>query len=117
MSEPATEIGAGSTITGSVDADEDLVVHGRVDGTIRLTKTLLVESDGVVVAEVKVRECRVSGTAVGSVVASDVVRIAAGGRMVGDIRTPRLVLAAGAAYRGNVDMGNLEEGGPRAESG
>src|SRR5262245_51222994 len=117
MSESTTEIGAETTITGSVEADEDLVVRGRIDGTIRLTKTLLVEPDGVVVANVEVKECRVSGTAVGNVVASDVVRIVEGGRMVGDIRAPRLVLAAGAAYRGNVDMGNLEEGDFRVKSG
>jgi cytoskeletal protein CcmA (bactofilin family) len=117
MSERKTEIGAKTTITGSVDADEDLVVRGRVDGTIRLTKTLLVEPDGVVVADIAVKDCQLSGTVVGNVVAADVVRIVEGGRMVGDIRAPRFVLAPGATYRGNVDMGNLEESGARANSG
>jgi hypothetical protein len=30
--------------------------------------------------------------------------VRANGKMVGDIKTPRIVIADGAAYKGNIDM-------------
>ena len=105
-----TEIGEGMRINGTVESDEDLVVRGHVEGTIRVTTELDVQVGGIVVAEVEARNCVVSGSVAGNVAASDSVRIVEGGRMVGDIRAPRVILQAGGASRGNVDMGDIDSG-------
>jgi hypothetical protein len=65
---------------------------------------LTVESGAEVTADVSVTLLTVRGTFTGSVVASEGVRLEAGSRVVGDIRTPQLTIADGAAYRGNIDM-------------
>jgi cytoskeletal protein CcmA (bactofilin family) len=110
-----TTIGPTIVIRGRLTSDEDLVVKGRIDAVITSTKALMIEDSGIVKANVQVRSVRVNGILVGNINASDKAEIAAGGRVVGDIRAPKLVIADGAAFRGSVDMPTFEEGRmPRA---
>src|ERR1041385_7138132 len=111
-----TIIGQRSKVAGSLQGDEDLLVKGRVEGNIRLTKTLHVEAGGIVVADVNVKDCVVAGVVVGDITASDRVHIVDGGKMVGDINAPRVIIVAGAAFRGRVDMGDLESERPARKS-
>ena len=104
----ATEIGESILISGSLEGDEDLTVRGRVEGNVRLTRTLIVEASGVVKADVTVKDAVISGVVVGNVTASDSVQITAEGRMVGDISSPRVIIVDGASFRGRVDMGDVD---------
>jgi cytoskeletal protein CcmA (bactofilin family) len=103
-----TIIGVETRISGEIRGEEDLVIRGRVDGKIQLSQTLTVEKGAIVEADVDVRTLVVSGTLVGNIVASEVVRLLAGARVVGDLASPRVVMESGAAYRGRVDMGDIE---------
>jgi len=108
MADKTTVIGEKTKVSGSLEGDEDLLVKGRVEGNIKLSKTLHVESGGIIVADVDVKDCVVAGVVVGDIIASDSVHITNGGRMVGDIKAPRVIIVAGAAFRGRVDMGDME---------
>jgi cytoskeletal protein CcmA (bactofilin family) len=110
----ATVIGPSILINGKLSGDEDLTVRGRVEGEVSLTKTLIIETSGVVKADVTVRNAIVSGVVVGNVKATESVELTKDGRMVGDIRAPRVIIVDGASFRGRVDMGNAEPA-PRAE--
>jgi hypothetical protein len=59
-------------------------------------------------ADVDVRNLVISGTLVGNMVASESIRLLATARVVGDLAAPRVIMEAGAAYRGRVDMGDIE---------
>jgi cytoskeletal protein CcmA (bactofilin family) len=109
-----TIIGESILINGSLSGDEDLTVRGRVEGTVTLTKTLVVEPTGIVKAEVQVRNCVISGVVVGNVTASESVEITREGRMIGDINAPRVIIVDGASFRGRIDMGEVDVGGERA---
>jgi cytoskeletal protein CcmA (bactofilin family) len=104
----STIIGESILINGNLNGDEDLTVRGRVEGTLTLTKTLVVEPTGVVKAEVQVRNCVISGAVVGNVTASESVEITKDGRMVGDISAPRVIIVDGASFRGRIDMGEVD---------
>jgi cytoskeletal protein CcmA (bactofilin family) len=108
MAEKETVIGADTRISGEVRGDEDLIVRGRIDGKVQLSQTLTVDKGGVVQADVDVRTLVVSGTVVGAIVASESVRLLATARVVGDLAAPRVTMELGAAYRGKVDMGDIE---------
>lgn len=107
-----TVVGPSILINGNLQGDEDLTVLGRVEGSISLTRTLHVEESGIVKADIQVRNAVVSGIVVGNITATDSVEITDAGRMVGDIRAPRVIIVDGARFRGAVDMGDLEA--PRA---
>ncbi len=107
-SEGTTVIGESILISGSLNGDEDLTVRGRVEGTLTLTKTLVVEPTGIVKAEVQVRNCVIAGAVVGNVTATESVEITKEGRMVGDIAAPRVIIVDGASFRGRIDMGDVD---------
>lgn len=109
----STIIGESILINGSLHGDEDLTVRGRVEGTLSLSKTLVVEQTGIVKAEVQVKNCIIAGVVVGNVTASESVEITKEGRMVGDINAPRVIIVDGASFRGRVDMGDVDL--PRGE--
>jgi cytoskeletal protein CcmA (bactofilin family) len=110
ISEGSTIIGESILINGNLNGDEDLTVRGRVEGTLTLTKTLVVEPTGVVKAEVQVKNCIISGAVVGNVTATESVEITKEGRMVGDISAPRVIIVDGATFRGRIDMGDVDVG-------
>ena len=107
MADKETVIGPDTRISGEVRGDEDLVVRGRIDGRVQLTQNLTVEKGGTVQADVDVRQLVVSGTVVGAIVASESVKLMSTARVVGDLASPRVMMEAGAAYRGRVDMGDI----------
>jgi cytoskeletal protein CcmA (bactofilin family) len=108
MNDIVTIVGEQTVIKGNLKGDEDLQVRGRVEGSIQLSKTLLIEKSGIVVANISVEDAIVSGVVVGNVTAANSVQITQEGRMVGDITAPRVIIVDGASFRGHVDMGNLE---------
>ena len=108
MADKETVIGVETRISGEIRGAEDLLVKGRVDGKIQLTHALTVDKGALVQADVDVKNLDVSGTLVGNIVASESVRLHASARVVGDLAAPRVMMEAGAAYRGRVDMGDIE---------
>jgi cytoskeletal protein CcmA (bactofilin family) len=107
MADKETVIGPETRISGEVRGEEDLVVRGRIDGKVQLTQTLTVDKGATVQADVDVRHIVVSGTVVGAIVASESAKLTSTARVVGDLASPRVMMEAGAAYRGRVDMGDI----------
>ncbi|NVB36840.1 polymer-forming cytoskeletal protein [Pseudenhygromyxa sp. WMMC2535] len=100
-----TVVGPAIAVRGRVEGEEDLRVEGRVEGSISLTETLYVEPEGVVLAEVEARDVVVSGIVIGDVTASNSITLNKGAKLVGNVRAPRLIIADGASFRGDVTMG------------
>jgi cytoskeletal protein CcmA (bactofilin family) len=100
----ACVIGAKTTFKGEISGDEDLLVEGNVEGEIRITRDLRVGPAGVVKATVSAQSLMVSGEIVGDCEALTRVEIQSTGRITGNIRAPKIVIAEGAMFRGNSDM-------------
>src|SRR3954465_6816420 len=103
-------IGPSILISGKLTGDEDLTIRGRVEGELSLSHTLIVEPSGIVKANVAVKNAIVSGVVVGNIAATESVELTREGRMVGDIRAPRVILVDGASFRGRIDMGDATPG-------
>lgn len=101
----ATVIGAQTRIKGEIECQDSLVVAGHLEGAIRLGDELVIEPGGIVIADVQAARVLVGGTLVGNVTATESVRLGAQGKLLGDVQCPQLVLADGAALRGNVSAG------------
>lgn len=108
----STVIGPEIQVVGRIEGSEELRIQGYVEGTIQLSEALIVEASGVVVADVRARDVVIAGIIVGDVLASGRVVLQAGARVVGNITAPRVSVAAGAALRGQVSMGDSGEDGP-----
>ena len=97
-------VGAKTTIKGEISGDEDILVEGVVEGQILITKDLRVGPGGVVKAKVQAQSVVVSGQLLGDCQATHRVEIQATGKLMGNIRAPRVVIAEGASFKGNSDM-------------
>jgi cytoskeletal protein CcmA (bactofilin family) len=102
--EVVTHIGPGTRVAGRLSGQEDLRVHGTIEGFVRLGATLFVEPEGVVLAEVHAHDVVVSGTVVGNLHADNAIVLTASARVVGDLRSPRISVEPGAAFRGAISM-------------
>lgn len=99
-----TVIGSGIVVDGEISGDEQVVVEGTVKGKISLESTLIVASGGVVEADVESDEIEVSGHMTGNISARERAEIKSDGRMIGDIKSPRILIADGAGFKGHIDM-------------
>jgi cytoskeletal protein CcmA (bactofilin family) len=99
-----TVISNGIVIDGEVSGEEPLTILGTVKGKIATTQNLAVEPGATVEADIETQSLSVGGKVTGNVVARERVEVRANGKMVGDIKAPRIVIADGAAFKGNVDM-------------
>ena len=99
-----TVVGPDIAIRGRIDGEEDLRVEGRVEGSISLTETLYVEPGGVVLATIDARDVVVSGIVIGDVTAVNSITLNRAAKLVGNIAAPRVIIADGASFRGEVSM-------------
>lgn len=97
-------IGSSSFISGRIEGEGNLIIEGRVEGSIIIKGDLQIEAGAQVKSSVQARNVVVMGLLVGDAVATERVELAPSGRMIGDIRAPRFMISEGAAFRGKVDM-------------
>lgn len=99
-----TIIGESIVVDGEIEGEDPIVVEGTVRGKVVLDSAVSVATDGVVEADIESSEVEVSGQMNGNIDASERVEIKNEGHMVGDIRSPRVLIEDGANFRGNIDM-------------
>jgi cytoskeletal protein CcmA (bactofilin family) len=98
-------IGKAIRIKGELHGEEDLIIEGKVEGTIALKKNhLILERTAQITAHVEVENITIKGQMHGNTSASNKVELTNDARVVGDIKAPRVVLAEGAKFRGAVEM-------------
>lgn len=101
----AAVIGKSVIVKGQIYSREDLTIDGEVEGTVELQEhRLTIGPNGKVTAAIKAREIVVLGTVHGNVEASDKIDIRKEAKLVGDIRTARIVIEDGAYFKGNIDI-------------
>src|SRR4051812_3930630 len=98
-------IGKAVKIIGQIHSKEDLFVDGDVEGTVEAPEhRLTVGPNGKVNASVKAREVVVLGSIQGNVEAMERIEIKKDAKLVGDIRTARIVIEDGAYFKGSIDI-------------
>jgi cytoskeletal protein CcmA (bactofilin family) len=98
-------IGKSVVICGEVKGSEDLIVDGRVEGTVNLSESrLTIGPTANVAADLSAKDVLILGHVQGNVVASGRVELRSGCSMEGDIRAMRLAVEDNAVFRGKVDL-------------
>jgi len=99
-------IGKTVTIKGELTAAEDMVIFGHVDGTItgKDRHTVTIGKGATIEAEVKAHSVVVEGHVTGNVSTEEHLEISPDGVVLGNVRTPSLVIRDGGTLKGSVDM-------------
>jgi cytoskeletal protein CcmA (bactofilin family) len=98
-------IGKAVRIVGQVYSKEELYIDGDLEGTLEaMEHKLIIGPNGTVHATISAREVVVLGTIQGNVEAVDKIEIRKDAKLVGDIRTARIIIEDGAYFKGSIDI-------------
>ena len=90
---------------GELSADEDLIIEGRIEGTIaHHKKHLTVGKQGRVMADIHASSVIIEGKHVGDIYSEGVVSLANGADVKGNIYCARIIMEDGARFKGMIDM-------------
>jgi cytoskeletal protein CcmA (bactofilin family) len=103
--ESRAQIGPSIVIKGEVTAQEDLIVAGRIEGTVKIDgHVVTVMAGGQVAADIAAKVIVVAGSAKGSLSAADRIDIQEGANLEGQLSAPRIRMSEGATFNGKIDM-------------
>src|ERR1700729_1973430 len=90
---------------GDLSAEEDLLIQGRVEGSITHTQRLTGGPQGTGKANIHAQTIIVEGTVDGDLQAEKSVMVKESAKVCGNIFSPTVSILEGAAFSGNIDMG------------
>jgi cytoskeletal protein CcmA (bactofilin family) len=106
-------IGKSIVICGEVKGNEDLILDGRVEGTVTLSDNrLTIGPNANIAADLTAKDVLIQGRVQGNIVATGRVELRAGCNLEGDIRALRLAVEDNAVFRGKVDLTQAVAKGP-----
>jgi cytoskeletal protein CcmA (bactofilin family) len=101
----AAVIGAGIVINGDITGTENLVIEGKVKGSIHLAgHEVSIGNSGEIQANVAAKSIRVAGVVKGDLLAKERVVISKSGAVQGNVTAPRVALEDGAVFKGMIDV-------------
>ncbi|WP_420127186.1 bactofilin family protein [Longimicrobium sp.] len=99
-------IGSGMNIVGDLSTDGSVRVEGRIEGTVRAGKTVIITNGGEVVGDVLTQDAVIGGMVRGTVVAESRLEMQATCDIEGSIRarSKHLKLEEGCRFSGQIQM-------------
>lgn len=109
-------IGSSLVIKGEVTGNEDLFIHGQIDGKVTLHKnSVVIGREGRVKADIYARSIRVEGQVNGDLYGEGEVVIHKSGQVRGNITAPQVSLENGSKFKGAIDMEPGDDRGSATE--
>jgi len=103
--EKASHLGRQLEFQGEVQGKENLIIEGRLRGTVRLTEAdVLVAEQALAQADIQARDVTVKGEVIGNIVASGRVLIEQTGRLTGDLAASVVSIEDGARFKGTIKI-------------
>ncbi len=108
--ERASILGPTLYFKGDLSAEEDLLIQGRVEGSISHTQRLTVGAQGTVKANIRAQLIIVEGTVEGDLLAEKSVFMKETAKVCGNIISPTVSISEGANFSGSIDMDGKKHG-------
>jgi cytoskeletal protein CcmA (bactofilin family) len=89
---------------GELIADDDLIIRGKVEGSIRHKQRLTVGPEGRINASINAQTVIVEGIVEGDVTAGKSVLVKGSANVRGNLAAPSVSILEGATFNGGVDM-------------
>ena len=102
--EKVSVLGPTLVFKGELTADEDLMLKGRVEGSITHSASLRIGEEGSVKGNIKAKHITVEGTVEGDLHGGGSVTIRETAKVIGNVFAPRVSLVEGARFSGKIDM-------------
>lgn len=103
----------GTEFKGLLTFSGTVRVDGKFEGEVVTKDNLIIGETAHVKAEVNVGRVLVKGKLIGNINASQKIEISSSGQIIGNIRTPALLMEEGAILEGQCEMVRREEEKPK----
>ena len=98
------EIGASVVVKGDITAGEDLIISGRVEGSISVDGHSVVVRPGAdVVADIHAHAIVVAGQVLGALTADEAIELQSSAEVEGELAAPVLKVHDGAVFNGKAE--------------
>ena len=97
-------LGPTLSFKGELFAEEDLLIQGNIEGTIKHTSSLTIGNEGNVKADIQAQHVTVEGMVKGDMRGSKSIVITDSGNVAGNVFSPTVTLVEGATFNGAIDM-------------
>lgn len=101
----------GSRVSGQLSFHGPARIDGSVDGEIQCQGTLTIGEGAEIRAKISGHVVIIRGKVEGNVTAKEKVELAAPAKLIGNVDTPRLIVAEGVVFDGNCAMGVAKQKG------
>jgi len=101
---PGTIIGANVKIAGTLQDENEIIMHGKIEGEIISEKNLIITETAYVKGPISAETIQVAGQVHGSITATGKLEIMPTGRIFGSITTKDLTIRSGAVFIGKSVM-------------
>jgi cytoskeletal protein CcmA (bactofilin family) len=107
-------IGPGMTVVGDLVTEGTVRIEGRIQGTVRASKAVVIHKDGSVEGDIITQDAVIGGRVRGTVSAESRLELQSTCDIEGQVRAPvqHLQLEEGARFNGQIQM--MDEGQMRA---
>lgn len=102
-------IGPGMRIVGDCETEGTVRIEGRVEGSVRAGKAVVVGKDGLVQGDITTQDAVVSGRVEGTLTAESRLELQATSRVEGEVHARRMQLEDGAVLNGTIHMGEIKK--------
>ena len=100
----STILGPKARFVGEISGDEDVVIHGRCEGNVRVSRRVTIAGSGEVKGDVHARTIVVGGRVQGLIQADEKAELLASASVQGNVHAPKVIIAEGAQLQGSVAM-------------
>ena len=104
-----TVLGEYTTFAGNVESDGSVKILGKVEGDIKASGDVYIETTSSVTGNVYGSNVYISGYIKGNVLAKGIIHLMAQARLYGDIEVSGIVTDEGAIFQGNCKMVDVND--------
>lgn len=100
-----TVLGETSSIQGDLKVAHGITIAGNFKGTLKSGGKVIIGVKGDIEADIEAEEVITAGKVLGNVTAKRKLIVQRSGKIIGDVKTAKLILEEGGIINGSIDMG------------
>jgi cytoskeletal protein CcmA (bactofilin family) len=101
-----TIIGASIKVKGNFNGQGDVIIEGKLEGSLKTNSNLLIGEKAKVLANIEAKEAIINGDIQGNLKIKHFLSIGKAAKIVGDVECGEISIARGALVKGQLTINN-----------
>lgn len=110
-----TIIGPAINVKGDFKGEGDVIVEGKLEGSLKTVGNLRVGKNALINANIKAKDASISGEVIGNISIKEHLNLNASAKIKGDINCASIAIEKGALFTGKCDMNTPDTSEPTSK--